>query len=74
MDIRHIAQYQIKEVLEQNKVKGEFNSHMICAPIEIRTYFSLIVEKVELEDMPRLFLKIKLDKQTHIEVQYYLIG
>ena len=43
----------------------------ICAPIEMRTYFSLIVEKVELEDMPPLFLKIKLDKRTHIEVQYY---
>ena len=41
----------------------------ICAPIEMATYFSLIVEKVELEDMPRLFLKIKLDKRTHIEVQ-----
>ena len=47
---------------------------MICAPTKMRTYFSLIVEKVELEDMHRLFLKIKLDKQTHIEVQYYLTG
>ena len=47
---------------------------IICARIEMRTYFSLIDEKVELEDMPRLFLKIKLDKRTHIEVQYYLIG
>ena len=30
MDIRHIAQYQIKEVLELNKVNGEFNSHDMC--------------------------------------------
>ena len=36
------------------------------------TYFSPIVEKIKPGDMS-LFLKIKLDKETHIEVQYHLI-
>ena len=30
MDIRHIAQYQIKEALELNKVNGEFSSNDMC--------------------------------------------
>ena len=47
---------------------------MTCVLMKMETYFSLIAEKVELGDMPRLFLKIKLDKGIHIEVQYHLIG
>ena len=47
---------------------------MICVLIKMRTYFSPIVEKIKPGDMPRLFLKIKLDKETHIEVQYHLTG
>ena len=47
---------------------------MIYAPTKMKTYFSPIVGKVELAGRHHLFLKIKLDKQTHIEVQYYLTG
>ena len=40
MDIRHIAQYQIKEALELNKVQGEFNSHDICTYKNKDLFFS----------------------------------
>ena len=71
MDIRHIAKYQIKEVL-RHKVNGEFNSHDICT-YKNETYFSYRRES-RTGRHAHLFLKIKLDKQTHIEVQYYLTG
>ena len=40
MDIRHIAEYQIKEVLGLNKVHGEFNSHDICTYKHKDLFFS----------------------------------
>ena len=40
MDIRHIAQYQIKEVLELYKVKGVFNSNDMCTYKNENLFFS----------------------------------
>ncbi|RZP23017.1 MAG: peptidoglycan editing factor PgeF [Burkholderiaceae bacterium] len=40
MDIRHVAEYQIKEVLELNKVNGEFNSHDMCTYKNEDLFFS----------------------------------
>ena len=63
MDIRHIAKYQIKETLKQNKLKVALLSHDMCT-YKNEDLFSPIVEKIKPGDMPRLFLKIKLDKQN----------
>ena len=40
MDIRHIAQHQIKEVLELYKVKGVFNSNNTCTYRNENLFFS----------------------------------
>ena len=40
MDIRHIAKYQIKEALKQNKVNGEFNSNDMCTYKNEDLFFS----------------------------------
>ena len=40
MNIRQIAQYQIKEVLELHKVNGEFNSHNMCTYKNENLFFS----------------------------------
>ena len=40
MDIRYIAQCQIKKVLEAYKVHGEFNSHDICTYKNEDLFFS----------------------------------
>jgi len=40
MDIRLIAQYQIKDVLELHKVNGEFNSHDMCTYKNENLFFS----------------------------------
>jgi len=40
MDIRHIARYQIKEVLELYKVKGVFNTNNMCTYRNENLFFS----------------------------------